>query len=465
MKDISATHSKLAHARNTVYPKKRPSPHRDGASKHSSSQPPRKPAQPPRVSSEVQRQRALDMLIRREMVLTEEVEYAEDIERYMHEVERATMSSAHSMDQQPEIRWHMRPCLVDFLIEIHLSFRLRPETLYLTLNIVDRYVSKRVVYVKHYQLVGCAALWIAAKFEDAKERVPTVQELHQICHGAYEESAFIQMEYHVLSTIQWKLGHPTAEAWLRLACCGDTVEELTTQHVASFLMEITLFYREYIDYPPSVIAAASLLLARFVEGLPIQSSRHDDAVLEVVQLLDTHLAEHLDQVSDTLVKKYSRSYYSRASTVIVHFYLSGNRFTKSQPTIPSLPSLPAPPVTPTSSRPPALTHSGSSDADDLLPITPSSSYQASEPCIMPQSAAAAAPEAWRRDKENVPITAGAKSKSVGDEVSLLFASPSVRTPADACGAPSSGHTGRTALQDLNGCAPSPPLNALRQVVS
>lgn len=87
----------------------------------------------------------------------------------------------------------MRPYLVDFLIEIHQQHRLRPETLYLALNIVDRYVSKRIVFKKHYQLVGCAALWIAAKFEDAKDRVPTVPELCQMCCGAYDESAFLQV--------------------------------------------------------------------------------------------------------------------------------------------------------------------------------------------------------------------------------------------------------------------------------
>ena len=69
------------------------------------------------------------------------------------------------MDMQPELQWYMRPYLVEFLVEIHQQFRLRPEVLYLSLNIVDRYVSKRVVFKKHYQLVGCAALWIAAKYE------------------------------------------------------------------------------------------------------------------------------------------------------------------------------------------------------------------------------------------------------------------------------------------------------------
>ena len=182
--------------------------------------------------------------------------------------QRSTMGSVTSMDQQPEIRWHMRPCLVDFLVEVHLSFRLRPETLYLTLNIVDRYVSRRIVYTKHYQLVGCAALWIAAKFEDAKERVPTVRELVEICRQTYEESAFIQMEQHVLDTIQWIVGHPTAESWLRLACCETFVEDTKVQHVARFLMEITLFHREFVKFTPSTIALGALWLARFTCGRP-----------------------------------------------------------------------------------------------------------------------------------------------------------------------------------------------------
>jgi Cyclin, N-terminal domain/Cyclin, C-terminal domain len=175
-----------------------------------------------------------------------------------------TLASVELIDMQPELQWYMRPYLVDFLIEVHSQNRLRPETLYLALNIVDRYVSKRIVFKKHYQLVGCAALWIAAKFEDAKDRVPTVNELSQMCCGAYDESAFVQMEGHVLSTIGWLVGHPTAEAWLRLAC--TPAEEYRTQHIARFLMEITLFSRAFVPFLPSQLAAASLTLARFMTG-------------------------------------------------------------------------------------------------------------------------------------------------------------------------------------------------------
>lgn len=57
-----------------------------------------------------------------------------------------TAPSVDLIEQQPELAWYMRPYLIDFLIEVHQQHRLRPETLYLAINLVDRYVSKRVVF-------------------------------------------------------------------------------------------------------------------------------------------------------------------------------------------------------------------------------------------------------------------------------------------------------------------------------
>ncbi|KAI6133184.1 cyclin-like protein [Pisolithus croceorrhizus] len=365
MKDISI--SSYRSSRNVAYPKKRPSPH--GISK-SHKTPLLGPPPTCRMSSYSaksvflqQRQREAQITaLRRQGVLLEE-EYREDIRLYMHEMERYTMSSSQSMDQQPEIRWHMRPCLVDFLVEIHFAFRLRPETLYLTLNIVDRYVSRRIVYTKHYQLVGCAALWIAAKFEDAKERVPTVQELAQICRETYDESAFIQMEGHVLATIQWTLGHPTAEAWLRLMCCDPFVEEDKVQNVARFLMEITLFYREFVKYIPSSIALGALTLARFLCGKPRRMFEETIECREIVELLDNRLAKRVNDLSETLVKKYSYAFYSKAATLVLQYYLHGGRFSWHH-IVPF-------PATPTRSSP-SGTSTPMSDTSDDFPLTPTS---------------------------------------------------------------------------------------------
>jgi len=296
------------------------------------------------------------------------------------------------MDQQPELQWRMRPYLIDFIVEIHSQFRLRPEVLYLAVNIVDRYVSRRVVYKKHYQLVGCASLWIAAKFEDAKDKVPSVREFYELCCGAYEQSAFIQMEGHILTTIAWATGPPTAEAWLRTLVLNpdsDFTEEVRVQNVARFLMELTLFHRKFVGVRPSLIAFASLSLARSICGkfrkAPPSWITNEGAAIDIAEQIDQILHQRLDSVSEILCRKYAPTVWSRASTIVREFYLSGRRFSyyTEIPCTPFAPSLPTPPLTASSwsskrsayitASPAASTFScASSDADDepITPITP-----------------------------------------------------------------------------------------------
>jgi len=125
--------------------------------------------------------------------------YLDDIKEHMKHMENETLADVASIDIQQEIQWFMRPYLIDFLIEAHAAFQLLPETLFLAVNLLDRYCSRRVVYKRHYQLVGCAALLIAAKYGDRKERVPMIKELKSMCCSLYDEEMFTQMEWHVLN--------------------------------------------------------------------------------------------------------------------------------------------------------------------------------------------------------------------------------------------------------------------------
>lgn len=45
-------------------------------------------------------------------------------------------------ERQPEINSKMRGILVDWLVDVHVKFKLRDETLYLTISLIDRYLSK-----------------------------------------------------------------------------------------------------------------------------------------------------------------------------------------------------------------------------------------------------------------------------------------------------------------------------------
>lgn len=52
------------------------------------------------------------------------------------------MPDPYYMNHQPEINDKMRSILVDWLIEVHLKFKLLPETLFITVNIIDRFLEK-----------------------------------------------------------------------------------------------------------------------------------------------------------------------------------------------------------------------------------------------------------------------------------------------------------------------------------
>ena len=70
------------------------------------------------------------------------------------------------IDSQVEINSKMRGILADWIIEVHQKFDLMPESLYLTMYIIDRYLSMQPVLRRELQLVGVSALLIACKYEE-----------------------------------------------------------------------------------------------------------------------------------------------------------------------------------------------------------------------------------------------------------------------------------------------------------
>lgn len=70
------------------------------------------------------------------------------------------------MHTQPEINEKMRSILIDWLVEVHVKFDLSPETLYLTINLIDRFLSLKTVPRRELQLLGVSALLIASKYEE-----------------------------------------------------------------------------------------------------------------------------------------------------------------------------------------------------------------------------------------------------------------------------------------------------------
>ncbi|KAL1998706.1 hypothetical protein VTN02DRAFT_5713 [Thermoascus thermophilus] len=243
-------------------------------------------------------------------------EYQDDILAHMMQMDTATLPDVDSIDIQTEIQWFMRPYLLDFLIEAHTAFQLLPATLFLTINLLDRYCSKRVVYKRHYQLVGCAALLIAAKYGDKKDRVPTIKELKSMCCSLYDDDMFIQMEWHVLQTLGWTIGHPTVDSFLQIAVM-DSPYDPEVEHLALYILEISLFHREFVSKPSSDLARAALALSRCILNRP--QPRHTEWASNYDSMTLVGLSQQLHQPSQVLSRKYSSAHYSRVAKILEQF--------------------------------------------------------------------------------------------------------------------------------------------------
>jgi hypothetical protein len=162
------------------------------------------------------------------------------------------------MHSQNDINAKMRAILVDWLVEVHMKFRLHPETLYLCVNIIDRYCSKVDVKRSKLQLIGVTALLVACKHEEIYP--PEVRDCVYITDRAYDRQEVLDMEQSILKELDWKISVPTAYPFLHRFLSITGASEMT-RHAANFYMERSLQEHDLLNYRPSLVCAAAVVLA------------------------------------------------------------------------------------------------------------------------------------------------------------------------------------------------------------
>ncbi len=143
-------------------------------------------------------------------------EYCGPILDHMLEQERADLPSQSYMSRQVDINEKMRGILVDWIIEVHLKFKLLPETLYLTVNLTDRYLEQTQISRTRLQLVSVAALLIASKYEEIY--VPELQDFVFITDNAFTIDEILAMERSILVTLQFNVTIPSSYRFLQRFC-------------------------------------------------------------------------------------------------------------------------------------------------------------------------------------------------------------------------------------------------------
>jgi len=189
--------------------------------------------------------------------------YVQDMYEHFRNKEVSTSVRPVYMESQPHINERMRSILVDWLVEVHLKFKLVPETLYLAVNLIDRYLEQKEVSRAKLQLVGVTALLIASKYEEIYP--PDLGDFVFICDRAYTRAQLVEMEQDILETLEYQVTVPSAHAFLvRFLKAGHADKKIV--QLSCYILDGTLQNYSLNRYLPSQLAAAAVFIARRTVG-------------------------------------------------------------------------------------------------------------------------------------------------------------------------------------------------------
>jgi len=204
----------------------------------------------------------LDSPIKKTQKKTENIqecqEYTAEIDQYLRQIEYQFVVKPSYMDDQPDVNEKMRAILVDWLVDVHIRFKLLPETLYLTVNLIDRYLEKEHVMRDKLQLVGVTAMLIASKYEEIYP--PEIKDFIYITDNAYGRDEILSMEQTVLKVLAFNLNVPSRYRFLQ-RFSKITGATPTIFSLAQYLIELSLLEMSMLKYGSSIIAASALYVA------------------------------------------------------------------------------------------------------------------------------------------------------------------------------------------------------------
>lgn len=247
-------------------------------------------------------------------------EYVNEIFSYFYELETRMLPDPEYLTKpNTHLKPRMRSILVDWLVEMHLKFRLLPESLFLAINIMDRFMSIETVQIDRLQLLATGSLFIAAKYEEVFS--PLVKNYAYFTDGSYTEEEILQAEKYILTILNFDLNYPNPMNFLRRISKADDYD-VQSRTLGKYLLEITIVDYKFIGMRPSLCCALAMYLARLILGkVPIWNGnlihysggyRISD-MKECIELMFNYLLAPIEH--DEFFKKYAMRKFMKASTL------------------------------------------------------------------------------------------------------------------------------------------------------
>ncbi|KAL8467860.1 hypothetical protein ACS0TY_031199 [Phlomoides rotata] len=204
-------------------------------------------------------------------------------------VESDHMPSLPSFDSS-DLRFSIRRTALSLVSHVKFSYNLDPFLVYLSVNYVDRFLSKQEIldkrpWIAHVLVI--ASLSVAAKMRNADLSV-SLSVLQREEGFEFDAQSVHRMETILLSTLQWRMRSITPFSFLQyfltLLEIEDSSLSQSLKHRASNIIFNVQHDLKILKFKPSIIAASSLLCA--IQDLNALSFFYSETVISSCEYVD-----------------------------------------------------------------------------------------------------------------------------------------------------------------------------------
>ena len=252
-------------------------------------------------------------------------EYLEEI--YMNlllEESQATIKPKFGyMNTQPEINEIMRAILIDWIIDVHLRFNLRQETLFLTIWLIDTYLSFAFVPRDKLQLLGITCLLISCKSHEIY--YPQNNKLIEMTDNAYSKEEMLTMENEILKKLNFFIVCPNPIDFYNILSKMFNFEK-KQYYLGNYFIESALVNYQILKYSSSVIASSCTYLVmkyyringyqKLYNNFIINENNPEDVIKDAAKEIYV-LVDNLSKSKfKSLKKKYSLTQFENVSEIL-----------------------------------------------------------------------------------------------------------------------------------------------------
>ncbi|XP_053547678.1 cyclin-J [Bombina bombina] len=184
--------------------------------------------------------------------------------------------------QSPQL--NLRRYFADLIAIVSNRFKLCPTARHLAVYLLDLFMDRYDISIQQLHIVALSCLLLASKFEDKEDRVPKLDQLNSLgcmtnMNLVLTKQNLLHMELLLLETFEWNLCLPTPahfiEYYLSIAVHDTDLHDgwpmiclektkIYMAKYADYFLEVSLQDHMFLNYIPSLVAAACVAASRII---------------------------------------------------------------------------------------------------------------------------------------------------------------------------------------------------------